>query len=82
MNYDRIYSTVLLTTSLDSFVIVRQHGQPPSDGQLLPGYQPNTMKLMPRRFRGINAVVCFYSVFIFPVEENVSSIIDKFILKK
>ncbi len=68
-----------LDMSLDSFVIVRQHGQPPPDGQLLPGYQPITMKLMSRRFRGINAVVCFYSAVIFPVEENVSSIIDKFI---
>lgn len=70
-----------LDMSLDSFVIVRQHGQHPPDGQLLPGYQPITMKLMSRRFRGINAVVCFYSAVIFPVEENVSSIIDKFILK-
>ena len=87
MNYDRIYSTVLLTTSLD------EHGRQASAGRRskgLPQAQHRPMKRLSAAtslpysnslsisFRGINAVVCFYSAVIFPVEENVSSNIDKF----
>ena len=87
MNYDRIYSTVLLTTSLD------EHGRQASAGRCSEG-QPQAQHRPTKRlsaatslpysnslsisFRDINAVVCFYSAVIFPVEENVSSIIDKF----
>ncbi len=76
MNYDRIYSTVLLTTSLDSFVIVRQAPARWAVAVRLPAYHNEThVKTLSRHKRYYLLIP--YSIF--PIEENVSSIIDKFI---
>ena len=69
MNYDRIYSTVLLTTSLD------EHGRQASAGS----YQPTILKLIVIKLSRHKRYYLLIPYSIFLIEENVSSIIDKFI---
>ena len=43
-------------------------------------HQPTILKLIVNKLSRHERAVCFYSAVIFPVEVNLSSIIDKFIL--